>query len=173
MKTNGRKQISYNKPVGIIDGTLYLVNYTFEDALHGNPFKGVTGSILEPITQGQIDEYNAPENAKDWCHDLWKESVNAGRYEGSLDDFVDEMLECLDGEYLGHDPSDVRFVPDKIKEKYFPDAVTFNCVGGGRCFNKGMKWDVVLDEKLVKEIDRLELTKEDEDKIRKSQERGE
>lgn len=155
-KKETRKEVKYNRPVGIIDGTLYLVNYTFEDTMHDKPFKGVTGSLLEPITKRQIEEYTSPDAVKDYCLEPWKESVRAGATEQSLDGFVEDCDGQWDGDYPGHDFSDVRFVPDEIKEKYFPDAETFNCIGRGRCFSKGMKWDIVIDPFLVSEINRLE-----------------
>lgn len=152
----GRNEVIYNKPVGIIDGILYLVNYTFEDTLHNEPFNGVTGSVLEPITQEYINDANTVEQSKEYCRDLWAESVKNGNYEGSLVEFTEEALRNSDGAYLGHDESDVHYVPVNIMDEYFKDAVTFNCIGGGRCFRNGMKWDIVLDQHLVNEINRLE-----------------
>ncbi len=156
MDTTTRKQVTYNRPVGIKDGCLYLVNYTFEDVLGDKPFNGVTGAIMEPITQAQIDEYNEFENVVENVRDLWVEAVKDGRIEEGLEEYTRAIIRDMDDEYFGQDTSDIHYVPEEIASKYFPEAATWNCIGGGRCFEKGMTFDVVLDQFLLDEINRLE-----------------
>jgi len=147
-----RQQIDYNKPVGIRQGKLYIAHYTFEDS----ELRGVTGSILEPMTQDKLDKFNSTDYLHDYYREIWKGSVGENEYEGSLEEFIDEGRFHEEGDFPGHDLSDLHLVPDEIKSQYFKDAATFDCVGGGRCFYKDMKWDVVLDAFLVDEINRLE-----------------
>jgi len=74
----------------------------------------------------------------------------------SLQNFIEEIIENCDGEFPFHDVSGIEHVPDDIKEKYFPDAATFECGGGGRCFEKGMKFDIVIDKEMIDLIDKYE-----------------
>lgn len=154
-----KNQKNYNTPVGIKDGNLYLVNYTFEDEMHGEPFKGVTGAVLAPLSQEYIDEKNDPEEIKEYYREFWVESVRNGDTELGLEEYVSNIHESYgDGAFPGHDTSYTSHIDidSELVKTHFPDAVDFECIGGGRCFEKDMDFDVVLDEFLVSEINRLE-----------------
>lgn len=161
-----RNETKYNKPVGIKDGSVYVVDYTFEDTMHGEPFVGVTGTVLSPVSQAYIDERNEPENIEENYRDCWVEAVKSNNTDEGLTDWVRSNVidDCHDGDFPGHDTSGLydieEYIPDLLQ--HFEDAVTFECIGGGRCFSKNMEFDVVLDQALVDEINRLE--KEDERK---------
>lgn len=146
-----RKQTNYYECVGIKDGYLYMLDYTFKDG----SFMGATGTNWRAITQDEIDE--SRNNIEDRCEDLWKEAVSHGNYKGSLDDFCQGVLnEMPDDEIPFQDTSGVHHIPQEIKDKYFPDAVSFACTGGGRCFEYEMEFDTVIDASLLKIINKFE-----------------
>lgn len=155
-----RNQVNYNRIVGIKDDQIYLVNYTFEDTLNGSEFKGVTGAVLSPVSQAYIDDRNSEENLEEYYREFWSLAVQEGDTELGLTDWIEQNVDRAyeDGDFPGHDTSYVNHLDldsDVIKEN-FPDAVTFECIGGGRCFTKNMEFDVIIDEFLVSEINRLE-----------------
>lgn len=158
-----RNQKDYYKCVGIKNGTLYMVDYTFEGTMHGKPSIGVTGSCFAPVTQAEIDERNEVENVIESCGFIGQEAVENGETTKSQEDWIEDLIECKlnngEGLFIGHDTSCIHKIPDEIREKYFPDAVTFECIGGGRCFDGDEEFDVLLDEHLLKEIKRLEAPK--------------
>lgn len=153
-----RNQKNYDKAVGIIDDQVYVVNYTFEDEMHGEPFNGVTGGILVPLTQDYIDSRNDVEEVMENYRDLWVEQVKSNCTDLGLQEWVEQnIVTDYEGEFPGHDTSDLHTIEDDEQVKaHFPDAVSFECIGGGRCFRKNMQWDVIFDQHLVDEINRLE-----------------
>lgn len=153
-----RNQVSYEKAVGIIDGQVYVVNYTFEDELHGEPFKGVTGAVLVPLSQEYVDERNSMDELVEHYREVWKSEVRSDCTELGLEQWIEESVNHYDYDlFPGHDNSYVHLIDtDEEVLKHFPDAVGFECIGGGRCFKKDMQWDVVFDQHLVDEINRLE-----------------
>lgn len=158
-----RNQKDYYKCVGIKDGQLYMVDYTFEDTMHGKPFVGVTGSVFCPVYQDDIDQRNDLETVIENYGYLWTEAVKAGQTTDSQEDYIQSMIDAEvnygDGMFFGHDTSYIHKIPDEIREKYFPDAVTFECVSGGRCFYGDEEFDVLIDPALLLEIQRLEKPK--------------
>lgn len=155
------KRTNIDKCVGIKDNTLYILNSVFK---HSEDFKGATGSMLSPITQEYIDSMNSLDYAKDNYDYLWRESVASNITEKSLDEYIEDLIaetRCnTDSEYVGHDTSDIHLVPEDIKEKYFPEAATFKCIGGGRCFDHDMEFDIVLDQGLLDLINKYETKNE-------------
>ena len=147
-----RKQTDYNQLVGIKDGELYMLDYVFDD---GKDFKGATGSIFDPVSQQWIDECNSDENKKEHLIESWRNSVSSGDTEESLQEYIDTWPED-DNEFFGQDTSYIYRIPEGTLEKYFPGAVTFTCVGGGRCFEKNMKFDVIISQDMVDLINKYE-----------------
>jgi hypothetical protein len=155
--TQQRNETKYFKPVGIKDGSIYFLDYTFNNG----DFKGATGTVFDPITQEEIDEYNDKNFVKDIYKDSWVESVKSGHTEESLDDFVEDIIDHCDGEYPHQDCSYSHLWDEA--HKYFDDSViTFNCAGGGRCFDKELlnSFDKVIDPELIKIIKQYEDIKE-------------
>ena len=153
-KESKREEIKYNKPVGIKDGSIYFLDYTFN---HDGGFKGATGTVLDPVSQSEIDDNNDPENVKELYRDIWVESVKGGHTEDSLDEFVKNEIANCDGEYPMQDSS-YSELHDEAKKHFSADVVTFNCSGGGRCFDRKLlnSFDKVIDKELINTIKQYE-----------------
>lgn len=143
-----RKSTTYNKVIGIKDDEIYLLNDIFK---YKDGLKGATGSVLSPLTQEQVEGRCEPENFKEY----WQIPVSEDLTEDSLETFADNLInEC---EFFPfHDDSDICFIPEEIQQEYFPNAVTFECVGGGRCFSKNMQFDIVINQELLDLINNME-----------------
>ena len=154
-----RKETKYYKPVGIKDGSIYFLDYTFDDG--DFKIKGATGTVFDAITQDQIDDYNDEDFIKDTYKDCWVESVKAGKTEQSLSDYIDDIINYCDGEYPHQDCS-YSHLWDEAHKHFDDSIVTFNCAGGGRCFDKELlnSFDKVIDPELIKIIKQYEDIKE-------------
>ena len=142
-----RESYVYNKPVGIKDGSIYFLNEIFN---YKDGMKGATGTVLDPVTQSEIDEKNDFDNAVEYYREIWKSSVDADSTEQSLKDYVEDCLNYQDGEFPGHDNS-YSELHDEAKKHFDDDIETFDCTGGGRCFNEELlsSFDKVIDHSLI------------------------
>lgn len=146
---NDRQQVNYNKPVGIKDGSIYFLNYVFN---HSDNFKGATGTVLDPITTDYINNISN-EDWIEYSRDLWKSAVETNSTENSLKDFSEQIKTDseIDGlKYPGHDTSYSELY-DEAKKHFDSNVETFNCCGGGRCFNLELlnSFDKVIDQDLI------------------------
>ena len=118
------------------------------------------GSVFRPVTQDQVDEYQDPEYIKD-CMDgeyLWQEAVSNGRTEASLDDFCRDLtlIAKTEGQmYFGHDTSYIEHIAEDFRREYFPEAVTFECIGGGRCLPDD-NLEIIIDQELIDLVNEYE-----------------
>lgn len=157
-----RTKKEYNEIIGITkNGEIHMVDYIFEDTLHGKPFCGATGSCFYPLTQEQVDDRKDPETLKDTYDFLWREAVAEERTEDSLEDYMEQIVRESEwsGElFPGHDNSYVDKIPEDFQREYFADAVGFECVGGGRMFSdvKAEDYEVLLRPDLLKLIQEAE-----------------
>jgi hypothetical protein len=162
-----RDQKNYNEIIGITDsGEIYLLNYIFESTLHGTPFCGATGSILTPLTQAYVDSRNNIDSLKDTYGFLWQEAVKDGNTELGLDDYLQEMMDSEvqygEGLFLGHDTSDTHHITDEQTAeietvlKYKHEIIGYECIGGGRCFDRDITWKHIFRPDLLAEIKRVE-----------------
>ncbi len=143
-----RESYVYNKPVGIKDGSIYFLKEIFN---YKDGMKGATGTVLDPVTQSEIDENNDFDNAVEYYREIWKSSVDADSTEQSLKDYVEDCLNYQDGEYPGHDESYSELHDEAKKHFDNEDIKTFTCVGGGRCFDEKLlsSFDKVIDHSLI------------------------
>lgn len=146
---NDRKEINYNKPVGIKDGSIYFLNYVFD---HFDGFRGATGTVLDPITKDYIDNISN-EDWIEYSRDLWKSAVETNSTENSLEDFSEQIKADseIDGlKFPGHDYSYFE-LHDEAKKHFDSNVETFHCCGGGRCFNLELlnSFDKVIDQNLI------------------------
>ena len=146
-----KEETKYNKIVGRIGNDYYFLDYTF---LHSDNFRGATGSKLSPLTE---DEYN--KRVEDYFNidnmrEYWQQAVEAKKTDLGLDDWI-ELVRDTDGEEYIIDRSDEPYA-EILREMLGHEAFEVECVGGGRCFKKNMKFDEVYNKKLVKEINKFE-----------------
>lgn len=154
---NETTRTTYNIVIGITEeNEIYLLNSIFDD---GKGFKGATGSVLVPVSQDYIDERNDIDSIIDNYGYLWTEAVASGTTTDSEEDYMQAVVDSSEGYFLGHDESDVHHIKDSFKDEHFPDAETFECIGGGRIFDRGMKFKTVLRQDLLDLIDAVELPK--------------
>lgn len=160
-------ETKHNAIVGVIDGELAILEYTFED---GENFKGGVGYRMRTMTQEYIDCRKDPDNADE---DLWKQAV-AGDYTTlGLDDWWEDACDEaeMEGKYYPFDDDSFRYetnelyeaLPDDDREKIEEimgvkgeDYVDFECGSCGRCFNANAEWDLILRPDLVELINKLE-----------------
>lgn len=157
---NDKQQVNYNKPVGIKDGSIYFLNYVFSCS---DDFRGATGTVLDPITSNYIESITI-EDWIEYSRDLWKAAVETGSTVASLEDYaklIQEDSEISGLLYPGHDDSYSELY-DEAKKYFDSDVETFNCSGGGRCFNLELlnSFDKVIDQDLIDLIKSYETQNE-------------
>ncbi len=54
--------------------------------------KGATGTVLDPVTQSEIDENNDLDNATEFYREIWQQSVEGGHTEESLKDLCSKLF---------------------------------------------------------------------------------
>lgn len=120
---------------------------------HQDDFKGVTGSSFYFVDPQGIEERNDIDNIKDNYDFIWREQVQAQKTEESLDEwaesFKQEYIMNSDSLFVGHDTSYIHHLDrdqafldwhnsrfkTELKGCYDDEEGTFECIGGGRCFN--------------------------------------
>lgn len=131
-----------------------MLDHTF--VYDGEGFRGATGTLFSPVTQDEIDERNDLETVIESYGYLWNEAVADGTTTESQEDYIQGLIDSSDGYFFGHDDSGIHKIPRSFKEKFFPDAETFECVGGGRCISHGMEFEIILRPDLLKEALKFE-----------------
>ena len=129
---------------------------------------GYVGSNFEPISKESVKHMNTLSYAKEYIRDCFSTDEIHERF-GSIDKAARFLLTEIDGDYIGHDDSEIfeyKSGLDKVKtdgEQLFgfvPE--TFNCCGGGRMFGKSAsitpktKWAKLYEPELLKEIFKIE-----------------
>ena len=144
------KNKNYNKLIGRIGSKYYFLDYLFKDG----DFKGATGSVMHPMTKRQYNErvnsYFDPENMREF----WMQAVKANSTELGLNDWIQKVKD-IDGEEGVIDRSDKNY-KEVLQRMLGDSAFEVECVGGGRCFDKKMKWDRLFSEILWEEIQEYE-----------------
>lgn len=142
-----RKQTDYNVPVSDDNNEIKFLNYSFEDG----DFKGLTGSVFVPITKAELKERTSKSNVIEQLRDCFdnktiKELCEMYSQMKANDEITSFMFD------LSYQDS----VWDKLRglgynEKKYP---IFECVGGGRCFSIGEKFNLRPDlEHLLTEFE--------------------
>lgn len=147
------------KAVGIKDGEVYIAEYFFD---YGENFKGVTGWVMRPLTEAEIEAGNEPENYIEYYREIWKEAVRADQTEDGLEDFAEEAARWDEGLYPGDDPSFRDETEDIVNalcevdrdeiSNYCGDYQTWQYSGCGRVFSRDMEFDYVFDIDLLDKI---------------------
>jgi hypothetical protein len=151
-----RQETKYNKLVGIIDDEYCFLDYTFKDG----DFMGACGTILQPITRKQYEYDTSEDSLLERLGEWWKNAVDNNSTELGKVEWVRDIYN-RDGDDALYDLSGYDLW-DQLRnigltEEDYP---VFNCIGGGRCFDKNMKFDKVYDQKLVDIINQYEKKRE-------------
>lgn len=135
-----KKETTYNKVVNIAeDGEITVLDRVFE---YSDDFRGATGSKFYPVSRAEYEEQTDPENVIEYLIDSGielSEDYKRRGFEGMVEDMDSEDREsCMfDTSY--------REMWDYLREACGlseDDAYIFNCVGGGRCFDKDFQGNV-------------------------------
>lgn len=155
MKTTiKRKEIKYNKIVNFDPETkeITVLDYIFD---HGNGFKGATGSKFVPVSKDEYDQQTEEDNIIEYL-------IGSGcdlpdQYKrGGFNAWVDAIIDAGEEGELMYDYSYMNLW-DMMRDELGlteDEAYKFNCVGGGRCFDKKFKGNV--NPELSKEIRKAE-----------------
>ena len=115
--------------IGIYNDEIFLVEGNDINNLH----RGYDGKpifcVLRPVSKSMLETLRDEDEIKEDVRDIWKEAVMGGHYEGSLDDYVadviaeckmyddDEMFPFKDESWLDELTDEMRKQADKfIKE---------------------------------------------------------
>ena len=135
---------------------------------HSDGMCGYVGTGFDPISKESVKHMNTLSYAKEYIRDCFSTDEIHERF-GSIDKAARLLLTEIDGDYIGHDDSEIfeyKSGLDKVKtdgEQLFgfvPE--TFNCCGGGRMFGKSAsitpktKWAKLYEPELLKEIFKIE-----------------
>lgn len=145
-----RKETKYNKIVNFDEETreITLLDGVFQ---YEDGFKGATGTTFEPITEEQIQERLEGLEGDD-IELLCYYAENFGEVTVEMIRGVDSSREALIE--LFFDQS-YCYLGDYLRESLnLEDIVLFNCIGGGRCFDKDYQGNV--NPKLSKVIRKYE-----------------
>jgi hypothetical protein len=132
-----RKEIKLNKILGIKGNEIIILREYFE---YNNDHKGFVGCYLVPLTQNEVDERSDVEYIAEFI-----EGSGLKRRKGqSWGELAEEIIEQTqyDGTYFPfQDDSYVYEIGESelikwCEENGIKNVVTFECVGGGRIFNK-------------------------------------
>ena len=156
-----KKQTNIRKLVGRIGnvetGEYFCCDYIFK---HAKDFRGATATVLRPVSKEEYENAENPDNSETQDHfrEAWREQVSAGATEQSFKDYIEEVLsvdfpECS-FDFSGYDYWDFLRENESILTEV--DYPAFDCIGGGRSFNKGMKFDKIYDKKLYDKIMAIE-----------------
>ena len=161
-----RKEKKIFKIIGITTtNEIVGVNFYFS---HSDGMCGYVGSNFDPISKESVKHMNTLSYAKEYIRDCFSTDEIHERF-GSIDKAARLLLTEIDGDYIGHDDSEIfeyKSGLDKVKtdgEQLFgfvPE--TFNCCGGGRMFGKSAsitpktKWAKLYEPELLKEIFKIE-----------------
>lgn len=126
-----RTKIDYNKIVNVAeDGEITVLDYVFD---HGNNFRGATGTKFYPVSFGYFKERTKKAEVIQFLLDCGIETkqkaisiYREAKDNGSLDELMFDTSYRSLWDYLRSEL--------KLNTK---DAFIFECVGGGRCFDKG------------------------------------
>jgi len=140
LATTNREQINYNKVVNIAeDGEITVLDYVFN---YTDGFKGATGSKFYPVSQSEYDEQTTEDNVIDYLCDSGMEipkDQQRNGWQGVYDAMDSKEIESLMWDLSYSELWDYLREECKLSAE---DAVIFNCVGGGRCFDANFTGNV-------------------------------
>jgi hypothetical protein len=166
MTDKTRQQVNIKKLVGRTEhGEYYYADYAFEHRHGDEPFIGVTGTVLRPISKDEYDERTDIENVTEYLEEIWRCVVADGGTDRGLDDWVQDVINSQGVDETVFDLSHYSEGEDPIEhlseigELDPDDFVDFcECIGGGR-FVGDAEFVKVYDPVLLDRINRVENNK--------------
>lgn len=150
-----RKETKYNKVVNFDKETkeITLLDYTFDDTLHGKPFKGATGTVFEVISKEQFDETIEPYLDDDKELLIYM-AENFGDLNRQMIENVDSSEDALKEMFFDLSYAELW---DYLREELNlseDEAYIFNCSSGGRCFDKDFQGNINPElSQVIREIE--------------------
>lgn len=148
-----RTQVDYNKVVNFDkdSGEITVLDYTFSD----EGFKGAVGSIFEIVSKGEYEDRTEEDN-------VIESLINSGIE--LPEDFkrggFAEMYESMEASDQVEDfvfDTSYSELWDYLREELnlsMGEAYIFNCVGGGRCFNKDFQGNINIElSEVIRQIE--------------------
>ena len=137
---NERYEVKLNKVVDFTDEEILVLGDIF---FYADGFMGATGSRFCPISKAEYKERTKKANVKDYIRDCFSSDYILDNF-GSLEKAYKMLKNNDDIESFMFDTSytnlwDYFREELKLSEK---DAYIFDCVGGGRCFDKDFQGNV-------------------------------
>lgn len=133
-----RKQTNYYKIVNFYEESkeITILDYVFEDG-----YKGAVGSVFVPVSEDEIQD--TISEYEDEPMELLKYMADNGfEITSGLIDSLDTSREGLLNLFFDRSYSDKwDYLREELKLSE-DEAVIFNCIGGGRCFNKDFEGNV-------------------------------
>ena len=137
------------KLIGRKGGEYYFVDSVFE---HQDNFRGVTGSIVRPVSPKEYEEASDRENVAERLEDYWNvchardDYDNEEDFDAAFEDFIDEAIEYDGIDQIMFDGSDNCNASDSFDELGIKHEFT-DCSGCGRIFGKrdNLDFDEVFD----------------------------
>jgi len=149
MKKNVDKLVGRNE-----DGVYYWLDYVFKD----KDFQGTVGTMFRPVSKFEKENTMSLDAAVDRFEDCWREAVQSGNTEEGLVEYAESIIRW-DRDEAFFDLSDYDAgceVAEMYNSELSADAdegdkAEFSeCIGGGRCFCREIKWAKIYDEKALK-----------------------
>lgn len=148
-----RTQTTYNKVVNFDKETneITVLDYIFN---HENGFRGATGSKFEPISKSEYKDRMSKDNVIEYLSDIGEvpeafklTGINglykAMKQNSEIESFIFDTSYSELWDYLRKEL--------KLSKK---DAYVFNCIGGGRCFDKDFQGNINKElSVLIREIE--------------------
>ena len=148
-----RQETKYNKIVNFDKETneITMLDYIFQ---HGG-FKGATGTKFEPITKSEYKERMQKDNAIEYLVDSgidlpenYKRNGFNGLYKAMKQN---NELESFIFDTSYSEMWDKIRIELKLSKN---DAFIFNCIGGGRCFDKDFEGNINPElSELIRQIE--------------------
>ncbi len=152
IERSAREEI--NEVLGITSYGEILVCTSIFD--HGDGHKGATFYSFMPVSREEIEE----RSDIDYIMDTYDLSKKEARQVLAEFEYSGEFFPFHDTSGL-YDTNAKGISIDRQLRKLFPDAETFECIGGGRLLaGREAKFEKVFNEKLLKRVFQVEKIKE-------------
>lgn len=102
------------KAVGIYNNEIFIANFNEDGTIMGF-------DVLRPVSTSQLEYFRDESEIKERVRDLWIEAVRTGRYEDSLDDYAQGVIDETDMDdeenYPFKDESGLEYLTEDEREK--------------------------------------------------------